>query len=60
VEVAAVNDAPALTGAQVTLPDAAEDTAYTVWQDGLLQGFTDADGEWLYFTGVMVYTGLEV
>jgi len=45
VAVAAVNDVPALTAAQATLPGSTEDASgYTVTAAQLLQGFTDADG----------------
>jgi hypothetical protein len=51
-----VDDAPVLIGAQAVLPDAIEDTPYTVTQEQLRQGFTDvADGEvapWTYSLSV--------
>ncbi|KQT13097.1 hypothetical protein ASG40_19865 [Methylobacterium sp. Leaf399] len=42
--LAAVNDAPRLTGTQATLATGTEDTAFTVTTAQLLQGFSDPDG----------------
>ncbi|MEH2063413.1 MAG: DUF4347 domain-containing protein, partial [Nostoc sp.] len=39
--LAAVNDAPTLTGTAATLSNGTEDTAYTISATNLLQGFTD-------------------
>jgi VCBS repeat-containing protein len=47
LSLAAVNDAPALTGAQAVLAHASEDTVYTVTKAQLLQGFSDVDGDTL-------------
>ncbi|CAO4175715.1 VCBS domain-containing protein [Methylorubrum populi] len=45
--LAAVNDAPALTGEKVVLAAGTEDIAYTVTKAQLLAGFTDVDSETL-------------
>jgi Ca2+-binding RTX toxin-like protein len=47
ITLAAVNDAPVLTGTQATLAHGSEDTAYTVSAADLLHGFTDVDGDTL-------------
>lgn len=41
------NYAPTLTGTAATLSDGTEDTAYTINNSDLLQGFTDVDGDTL-------------
>ena len=45
--VAAVNDAPELTGTAATLTGGTEDTAYTVSASDLLTGFTDVENDTL-------------
>ncbi|TXN14718.1 tandem-95 repeat protein, partial [Methylobacterium sp. WL122] len=45
--LAAVNDAPALTGTPATLADGSEDTAYTVSAASLLAGYSDAENDTL-------------
>ena len=45
--LAAVNDAPALTGTKAVLAAGTEDIAYTVTKAQLLAGFTDVDSETL-------------
>ncbi|MCY6490811.1 DUF4347 domain-containing protein [Leptolyngbya sp. GGD] len=52
--LAAVNDAPALTGTPATLPAGTEDTAYTITKANLLAGFTDVEGDLLSITDVKV------
>ncbi|NML19173.1 cadherin-like domain-containing protein, partial [Azohydromonas caseinilytica] len=60
VELAAVEDAPALTGEPATLANGTEDRAYTVTAEQLLQGFTDADGDTLGVTGLTADHGTVV
>ena len=43
--LAAVNDAPALTGAAATMAAGTENVAYTINATDLLAGFTDVDGD---------------
>jgi hypothetical protein len=43
--LAAVNDAPTLTGTKATLSAGTQGTAYTISQTELLAGFTDVDGD---------------
>ncbi|MCW2242495.1 VCBS domain-containing protein [Azospirillum canadense] len=45
VNVAPVNDAPALTGTKATLAGGTEDTPYVIRKADLLAGFTDVDGD---------------
>ncbi|TXN06066.1 tandem-95 repeat protein, partial [Methylobacterium sp. WL122] len=45
--LAAVNDAPALTGTPATLAGGSEDTAYTVSAASLLAGYSDVEGSTL-------------
>ena len=52
VTIATVNDTPALTGAQATLVNGMEDTAYTGAISDLLTGFTDVDSATLSVTGL--------
>jgi hypothetical protein len=52
--LAAVNDAPALTGTQATLVAGTEDTPYTLTEADLLAGFTDIDGDSLSVVNVKV------
>jgi hypothetical protein len=52
--LAAVNDAPALTGTQATLVAGTEDTPYTLTKADLLAGFTDVDGDSLSVVNVKV------
>lgn len=47
VQVAPVNDGPALTGAQATLAAGREDEACTIQAADLLRGFTDVEGDTL-------------
>ena len=46
------NDAPALTGTPVQLPNGAEDVAYLLNASDLLQGYSDANGDTLSITSV--------
>nr|MDZ8003152.1 cadherin-like domain-containing protein [Nostoc sp. DedSLP05] len=55
--LAAVNDAPALTGTAATLSNGTEDTAYTIAATNLLQGFTDVDGDSLSVSGLTATNG---
>ncbi|BAY79100.1 hemolysin-type calcium-binding region (plasmid) [Nostoc linckia NIES-25] len=55
--LAAVNDAPALTGTAATLSNGTEDTAYTITATSLLQGFTDVDGDNLSVSGLTATNG---
>jgi Ca2+-binding RTX toxin-like protein len=55
--LAAVNDAPALSGAQATLAGGTEDTGYSVSAAQLLQGFTDVDGDTLSVAGLVASNG---
>jgi hypothetical protein len=50
--LAAVNDAPVLTGIQTTLAAGTGDTAYTVSAANLLAGFTDVDGDTVSISGL--------
>ncbi|GJE19528.1 cadherin-like domain-containing protein [Methylobacterium marchantiae] len=50
--LAAVNDAPELSGTQVTLAAGTEDTLYTGQLSDLLAGFTDIEGDTLAVTGL--------
>ncbi|KQO52251.1 hypothetical protein ASF08_21250 [Methylobacterium sp. Leaf85] len=52
----AVNDAPRLTGTQATLAGT-EDTAFTVTEVQLLQGFADPEGTPLVLSGLSVDHG---
>src|SRR6185436_7522370 len=45
--LAAVNDAPVLSGTQATLAAGTEDTSYTINASDLLVGFSDVDGDTL-------------
>jgi hypothetical protein len=56
----AVNDTPVLNGWQTTLPDATEDTVYTVTREQLVQGFWDVDGDALSATDLTVDHGTAV
>jgi ketosteroid isomerase-like protein len=55
--LAAVNDAPTLTGAKATLAAGSEDTVYTISQTHLLAGFTDVDGNTLAVTNLSASNG---
>ncbi|KQO52250.1 hypothetical protein ASF08_21245 [Methylobacterium sp. Leaf85] len=55
--LAAVNDAPRLTGTQATLAAGTEDTAFTVTAAELLQGFADPEGTALVLSGLSVDHG---
>ena len=55
--LAAVNDAPTLTGAKATLAAGTEDTAYSVTAANLLAGFTDADGDTMSVSGLIANHG---
>jgi hypothetical protein len=55
--LAAVNDAPVLTGIQTTLAAGTEDTAYTVSAANLLAGFTDVDGDTVSISGLSANHG---
>ncbi|WP_445632839.1 hypothetical protein NSTC745_04416 [Nostoc sp. DSM 114161] len=55
--LAAVNDAPALTGTAATLSNGTEDTAYTITATSLLQGFTDVDGDTLSVSNLTATNG---
>ena len=57
LSLAAVNDAPALTGAPSTLAAGTEDTAYPIAAVTLLQGFSDVDGDTLSVTGLSATHG---
>src|SRR6185503_15674863 len=50
--LAAVNDAPVLTGTQAALAAGTEDTRYTINASDLLAGFTDVDGDTLSVSGL--------
>jgi uncharacterized delta-60 repeat protein len=58
--LAAVNDAPALTGMPATLAAGTEDVAYIVSTADLLAGFSDADGDILSISGLMTMQGSAV
>ncbi|MBD2466800.1 cadherin-like domain-containing protein [Nostoc sp. FACHB-145] len=47
-----VNDAPKLTGTPATLADDNEDGDYIIVADTLLQGFTDAEGDRIFLSGL--------
>ncbi|MDZ4328792.1 MAG: cadherin-like domain-containing protein, partial [Pseudomonas sp.] len=55
--LAAVNDAPALTGAKAVLAAGTEDTAYTVTQASLLAGFSDVEGSALSVVNLSASNG---
>jgi hypothetical protein len=55
--LAAVNDAPALTGTQATLVAGTEDTPYTLTEADLLAGFTDVDGDSLSVSDLTASNG---
>src|SRR5262249_9407695 len=57
LKVAAVKDAPGLTGAQAALAEGTEDTAYTINASDLLAGFTDVDGDKLSVSGLTAEHG---
>ncbi|HEX8840587.1 MAG TPA: cadherin-like domain-containing protein, partial [Sphingomicrobium sp.] len=50
--IAAVNDAPSLTGSTSSLAHGTEDVAYSVSLAQLLAGYTDADGDFLSIAGL--------
>ena len=50
--LAAVNDAPVLSGPPATLAAGTEDVAYTIHASDLLAGFTDVDGDTLSVSGL--------
>ncbi|RDJ14195.1 cadherin-like domain-containing protein, partial [Rhizobium phaseoli] len=50
--LAAVNDAPVLSGSAATLSAGSEDTPYTISAADLLAGFTDVDGDQLSVSGL--------
>ena len=52
VTVAAVNDAPVLTGTTVELPNGTEDVAYVLKASDLLKGYSDIEGDALSITSV--------
>ena len=56
-EIAAVNDPPALTGTQATLPDGIEDTPYTIYASDLLEGFDDPEGDILSVQNLLADNG---
>lgn len=60
ITVTGTNDAPALTGAPFVFPDGTEDTAHTVTEAQLLQGFTDVDGDDLSVSGLTAVNGTVV
>ncbi|MEH2062558.1 MAG: cadherin-like domain-containing protein, partial [Nostoc sp.] len=55
--LAAVNDAPTLTGTAVTLSNGTEDTAYTITATSLLEGFTDVEGDTLSVSKISATNG---
>ncbi|ANM22455.1 serralysin-like metalloprotease domain-containing protein [Rhizobium sp. N941] len=55
--LAAVNDAPVLSGNAATLAAGTEDTAYTISAADLLAGFTDVDGDQLSVSGLTANHG---
>ncbi len=55
--LAAVNDAPSLTGTQATLAAGVEDTDYRISVDDLLKGFSDVDGDALSMSGLTTTNG---
>jgi hypothetical protein len=55
--LAAVNDAPTLTGTKATLAAGSEDTVYTISQTDLLAGFTDVDGDTLSVSNLTASNG---
>jgi Ca2+-binding RTX toxin-like protein len=55
--LAAVNDAPVLTGTPATLSNGTEDTAYTISVSSLLQGYTDIDGNTLSVANLSATNG---
>jgi hypothetical protein len=57
ITLAAVNDAPILTGTKATLAGATYGTAYTISQTDLLTGFTDVEGDPLSVSNLTVSNG---
>lgn len=55
--LAAVNDAPVLTGTQAILADGTENMVYTITQASLLAGFTDVEGDTMSVTGLSASNG---
>ncbi|MBD1833768.1 cadherin-like domain-containing protein [Cyanobacteria bacterium FACHB-472] len=55
--LAAVNDAPTLTGTKATLAAGSEDTVYTISQTNLLAGFTDVEGNTLSVANLSASNG---
>ncbi|ACE90124.1 hypothetical protein RHECIAT_CH0001143 [Rhizobium etli CIAT 652] len=55
--LAAVNDAPVLSGNAATLAAGTEDTPYTISAADLLAGFTDVDGDQLSVAGLTANHG---
>ncbi|WP_038004422.1 cadherin-like domain-containing protein [Synechococcus sp. WH 7805] len=52
LNVAAVNDAPVLSGTPVELPNGTEDVAYVLKASDLLKGYSDIEGDALSITSV--------
>ncbi|NKF15148.1 cadherin-like domain-containing protein, partial [Rhizobium phaseoli] len=55
--LAAVNDAPVLSGSAATLAAGTEDTPYTISAADLLAGFSDVDGDQLSVSGLTANHG---
>ncbi|QPK07621.1 cadherin-like domain-containing protein [Rhizobium phaseoli] len=55
--LAAVNDAPVLSGSAATLAAGSEDTPYTISAADLLAGFSDVDGDQLSVSGLTANHG---
>ncbi len=57
ITLTGTNDAPALTGTPFAFEDGTEDTAYTITEAELLQGFTDVDGDSLSVSALTAVNG---
>jgi Ca2+-binding RTX toxin-like protein len=60
VTITAVNDAPALTGAQATLADGTEDSSYGVTLAQLIEGFSDTENDTLDVADLIASNGATV
>ncbi len=57
LSLAAVNDAPQLSGATATLPAGSEDVSYTINATDLLAGYSDVDGDTLSVANLAANNG---
>ena len=57
ITVNPVNDAPAQTGSQLSLPHGTEDTPYSLKSADLLMGYSDVDGDTLTITNLSATNG---